>query len=35
MEILEFSFEEVEKMIKQGEITDAKTIAGMYYLQNN
>jgi len=35
MEILEFNFEEIEKMITLGEINDAKTIAGMYYLQNS
>lgn len=35
MEILEHSFIEIQNMIISGEITDAKTIAGMYLLQNN
>lgn len=34
MEILEHSIDEIKNMILNGEITDAKTIAGMYYLQN-
>ncbi len=34
MEILEFSIGEIEKMISDGEITDAKTIVGIHYLKN-
>jgi soluble cytochrome b562 len=34
MEILEFSISEIEKMISNGEITDAKTIVGIHYLKN-
>jgi ADP-ribose pyrophosphatase len=34
MEILEFSLNEIEKMISSGEITDAKTIVGVHYLKN-
>jgi ADP-ribose pyrophosphatase len=34
MEILEFSLDEIEKMISNGEITDAKTIFGIHYLKN-
>lgn len=33
MEILEYSVPEINQMILSGEISDAKTIAGMYYLQ--
>jgi ADP-ribose pyrophosphatase len=33
MEILELSLTEIEKMISKGEITDAKTIVGIYYLK--
>ncbi|KAB2853276.1 MAG: NUDIX hydrolase [Ignavibacterium sp.] len=32
MEILELSLSEIEKMIISGEINDAKTIAGIYYI---
>jgi len=32
MEILEYTIEEIEKMIFTGEITDAKTIVGIYYI---
>lgn len=35
MEILEFTTEQINKLIITGEITDAKTISGMYYLQNS
>jgi len=34
MEILELSLGEIEAMIMNGEIKDAKTIAGIYYLKN-
>ena len=34
MEILEFSMDQIEKMILSGEITDAKTIVGIYYIKN-
>lgn len=34
MEILEFSISEIEKMIRNGDITDAKTIVGIHYLKN-
>ena len=34
MEILEYSLDEIENMIRNGEITDAKTIVGIYYLKN-
>ena len=34
MEILELSLNQVEEMILKGEITDAKTIVGIYYLKN-
>lgn len=34
MEILEYSMDQIEKMISIGEITDAKTIVGIYYLKN-
>ncbi len=34
MEILELSLDEIEKMIANGEITDAKTIVGIYFLKN-
>ncbi len=34
MEILELSLNEIEKMINQGEITDAKTIVGIHYVKN-
>lgn len=34
MEIFEFTLEEIQKMISNGEITDAKTICGINYLQN-
>ena len=33
MEILELSLTEIEKMICNGEITDAKTIVGIFYLK--
>lgn len=33
MEILELPLTEIEKMISEGEITDAKTIVGIYYLK--
>lgn len=33
MELLELSVDEIAKMIFSGEINDAKTIAGMYYLK--
>ena len=35
MEILELSLSEIEEMIEQGKITDAKTIVGIYYLKNS
>lgn len=35
MEILELTTDQINSMIFNGEITDAKTIAGMYYLKNN
>jgi hypothetical protein len=34
MEILELSLDKIEDMILSGEITDAKTIVGIYYLKN-
>lgn len=34
MEILELSLNEIETMISNGEITDAKTIVGIFYLKN-
>jgi len=34
MEILEFSMEEIDRMIINGEIIDAKTICGIYYAKN-
>ena len=34
MEILELSLNEIEEMILKGEITDAKTIVGIYFLKN-
>jgi len=34
MEILEYSLDEIENMIRNGQITDAKTIVGIYYLKN-
>jgi len=34
MEILELSLSEIEVMIEQGKITDAKTIVGIHYLKN-
>jgi ADP-ribose pyrophosphatase len=34
MEILEISIIQIEKMISAGEIMDAKTIVGIYYLKN-
>lgn len=34
MEIFEFTIEEIVDMIKSGEIKDAKTIVGIYYLNN-
>lgn len=34
MEIQELSLNEIEKMIANGEITDAKTIVGIYFLKN-
>jgi ADP-ribose pyrophosphatase len=34
MEILELSLKEIEKMIANSEITDAKTIVGVHYLKN-
>jgi ADP-ribose pyrophosphatase len=34
MEILEYSMDQIEKMILSGEITDAKTIVGIYYIKN-
>ena len=34
MEILEFSMNEIEQMIENGEIIDAKTICGIYYAKN-
>ena len=34
MEILEFSLNQIEKMIVKCEITDAKTIVGIYFLKN-
>lgn len=34
MEIFEFTLEEIQKMITDGEIIDAKTICGINYLQN-
>lgn len=34
MEILELPLNEIEKMISNGEITDAKTIVGIYYLKS-
>lgn len=33
MEVLEYSVDAINKMILKGDIIDAKTIAGMYYLQ--
>jgi len=35
MEIFELSINEIEKMITNGEITDAKTIVGIFYLKNS
>ena len=35
MEILELSVDEIEKMIAEGEIKDAKTITGLYFLKSN
>lgn len=35
MEILEYSLDELEKMIAEGEIKDAKTITGAYFLKSN
>lgn len=35
MEILEFTLEEAIKKISSGEIIDAKTICGIFYLQNS
>lgn len=34
MEILELSMNEIQMMIMNGEITDAKTIVGIHYLKN-
>lgn len=34
MEILEISLNEIEKMIDQGDINDAKTIVGIHYVKN-
>ncbi len=34
MEILEISLDEIEKMIDQGDINDAKTIVGIHYVKN-
>ncbi|MDT3695056.1 MAG: NUDIX hydrolase [Ignavibacterium sp.] len=34
MEILELTLDEIVKMIGSGEINDAKTIAGIYYITN-
>ena len=34
MEVLELSLNEIETMINNGEITDSKTIVGIYYLKN-
>jgi ADP-ribose pyrophosphatase len=34
MEILEFTLEEIEQKIQNGEIIDAKTICGIYYAKN-
>ena len=33
MEVLAFTIDEIEKMIVSGEIVDAKTICGIYYLK--
>ncbi len=35
IEAREFSLKEIEKMIKQGKIRDAKTILGFFYLSRN
>nr|MBP9583030.1 NUDIX hydrolase [Ignavibacterium sp.] len=35
MEILELSLNEIETMINKGEITDAKTIVGIFYLKTS
>jgi ADP-ribose pyrophosphatase len=35
MEILELTIDEIKKMIFSGKITDAKTIAGIFYLTNS
>lgn len=35
MELLELSLDEIKKMILSGEINDAKTIAGIFYLLNS
>lgn len=35
MEIFELSLNEIEKMIANGEITDAKTIIGVFYLNSS
>ncbi len=35
MEILELTIDEIKKMILSGKITDAKTIAGIFYLTNS
>lgn len=35
MEILEFTADQINQLIISGEITDAKTISGVYYLQNS
>jgi ADP-ribose diphosphatase len=34
MEILEFTFDEIEEKIKNGEIVDSKTICGIYMTKN-
>ena len=33
MEVLAFTIDEIEKMISSGEIVDAKTICGIFYLK--
>ena len=34
MEVLEFTFDEAEEMIRNGEIIDSKTICGIYMAKN-
>ena len=34
MEVLEFTFDEAEEMIRNGEIIDSKTICGIFMAMN-